>query len=104
LLESHTSLPPDGIRNDQARRFIIKGRLSMWSAQEHDAVLRRISDLGDAEDGTLGQREMWALAEKWHQEGGVPEGGCATVGDDTLRRALIILQALAWIEYRRKQQ
>jgi hypothetical protein len=75
----------------------------MWTAEGHDAVLQRLSDLGDSPDGTPEQREMWDLAEKWHQEGGVPEGGCATVDDDTLRRALIVLQTLAWLQWKEQQ-
>lgn len=72
----------------------------MWTAQEHDAVLQRISALGDAEDGSDEQREMLGLAEKWNHEGGVPEGGCATLDERTHRRALIVLQALAWLRHR----
>jgi hypothetical protein len=76
----------------------------MWSASEHDGVLQRLSDLGDSGDGTPEQREMWELAEKWKREGGVPAGGCASIDDETLLRALIILQTVAWLEWKERQR
>jgi hypothetical protein len=71
----------------------------MWTALEHDAILQRISDLGDSPDGTPEQREMWALAERWRQEG-VPDGALASLDEETSHRAVIILTALEWLRQR----
>jgi hypothetical protein len=74
----------------------------MWSLQEQDGCLQRVSALGNAEDGTPKTEELHALAAKWLAEGGVPPGGGVGLDEQTSRRACVILTALAWL--RSKEQ